>query len=227
MRSPRVRCCIFPPGPPGSTWYVWMGFGFRCCSPAHRPHPASLPVRVPAVVGLPSASFSFTSRLRLAVRLGLVPSPPLGSSSLRYSPCRAHERRLSCRRLGPAAFLPPDSGGTKGTRRKRGNGRVGDKNVPPPVGRLEIAPPGTLRSNHLSGSRSTMNHHLKFFLPCLCSGCPACNGRSPTTPPSPILPNAARAPSPAPPWGSTPRNSTTCTTAASSSRGPHLPGRAR
>ena len=32
-----------------------------------------------AIDSLPSASFSFTSRLRLAVRLGLVPSPPLGS----------------------------------------------------------------------------------------------------------------------------------------------------
>ena len=39
-------------------------------APACRPHPASLPVRVPTVEGLLPASFSFTSRLRLAVRYG-------------------------------------------------------------------------------------------------------------------------------------------------------------
>jgi hypothetical protein len=49
-------------------------------------------VRVPAVVGLPAASFSFTSRLRLAVWLRLVPSPPLSTFQLnRYCPCRAHK----------------------------------------------------------------------------------------------------------------------------------------
>jgi len=36
-----------------------MDFGFRCRQPAHRPCPASLPVRFPTVVGLPLASFSF------------------------------------------------------------------------------------------------------------------------------------------------------------------------
>ena len=40
-----------------------MTFGLRCSEPACRPHPASLPVRVPTVEGLPSASFSFASRL--------------------------------------------------------------------------------------------------------------------------------------------------------------------
>ena len=71
-----------------------MDFGFRCSSPAHRPCPASTPVRLPAVVGSPPASFSFTSRLRLAVRLRLAPSPPLSTFQLiRHSPCRAHWHR--------------------------------------------------------------------------------------------------------------------------------------
>ena len=47
-----------------------MTFGLRCYQPASRPHPASLPVRVPAVESLLPASFSFTSRLRLAVHYG-------------------------------------------------------------------------------------------------------------------------------------------------------------
>src|SRR5271156_5212931 len=47
-----------------------MTLGLRCCQPACRPHPASLPVRVPTVESLLRASFSFTSRLRLAFRYG-------------------------------------------------------------------------------------------------------------------------------------------------------------
>src|SRR5579859_1375962 len=47
-----------------------MIFGLRCSQPACRPHPASLPVRLSAVEGLLRASFSFTSRLRLAFRYG-------------------------------------------------------------------------------------------------------------------------------------------------------------
>jgi hypothetical protein len=47
-----------------------MTFGLRCSQPAGRPHPASLPVRVPTVESLLRASFSFTSRLRLAFRYG-------------------------------------------------------------------------------------------------------------------------------------------------------------
>src|SRR5258708_10393105 len=35
-----------------------MTFGLRCSEPARRPHPASLPVRVPSVESLPSGSFS-------------------------------------------------------------------------------------------------------------------------------------------------------------------------
>jgi len=70
MRSPRVRCRICPLAPPGSTWCVLMTFGLRCSQPAGRPHPASLPIRLPAVETLLSASFSFASRLRPAVCYG-------------------------------------------------------------------------------------------------------------------------------------------------------------
>src|SRR5258706_7111217 len=73
-RSPQVRFRICSLAPTGSTWCVLLTLGLRCCQPACRPHPASLPVRVPTVESLLSASFSFTSRLRLAVSLRL-PSP--------------------------------------------------------------------------------------------------------------------------------------------------------
>ena len=66
---------------------------YNALNDRHREHPlpASLPVRVPTVVSLPPASFSLASRLRLAVRLRLVPSPPLRTLQRnRYSPCRAH-----------------------------------------------------------------------------------------------------------------------------------------
>ena len=69
-RSPQVRCRICPLAPPGSTTCVLMTFGLRCSQPACRPQSASLPVRVPTVEGLLPASFSFTSRLRLAVHYG-------------------------------------------------------------------------------------------------------------------------------------------------------------
>src|SRR5271156_4734394 len=54
-----------------------MTLGLRCCQPACRPHPASLPVRVPTVESLLRASFSFTSRLRLALRYGCRHRPRL------------------------------------------------------------------------------------------------------------------------------------------------------
>jgi hypothetical protein len=90
-RSPQVRCRISPLAPTDSTGCVLMIFGLRCSAPACRPHPASLPVRVPTVEGLPAASFSFTSRLRLAVRLRLPSSVPIGSfHPTRFCPCWAH-----------------------------------------------------------------------------------------------------------------------------------------
>src|SRR5712692_9108920 len=68
-----------------------MTFGLRCSRPACRPHPASLPVCVPAVESLPTASFSFASRLRLAVQLRLPSSAPIGSfHPIRFCPCWAH-----------------------------------------------------------------------------------------------------------------------------------------
>ena len=50
----------FPLGPSGSTCSVLMRIGFRAFQHADRPLPASLPVRVPMVAGLPAASFSST-----------------------------------------------------------------------------------------------------------------------------------------------------------------------
>ncbi len=47
-----------------------MTFGLRYSQPACRPHPASLPVRIPTVESLLRASFDFASRLRLAFRYG-------------------------------------------------------------------------------------------------------------------------------------------------------------
>jgi hypothetical protein len=76
-RSPQVRRRICSLGPPGSTECVLMTFGLCCCQPACRPHRASLPVRVPTVESLLAASFSFTSRLRLAVRYGCRHRPRL------------------------------------------------------------------------------------------------------------------------------------------------------
>jgi hypothetical protein len=67
--------------------------GFRVLSHAHRPHPASLPVRLPAV--LPSLQTSFlhqASRLLPSLALRLFSLFPVISFHLTCScPCRAHE----------------------------------------------------------------------------------------------------------------------------------------
>jgi len=47
-----------------------VALGFRACQHAHRPCPASLPIRVPTVVPLLAASSGFASRLPLAVHYG-------------------------------------------------------------------------------------------------------------------------------------------------------------
>ncbi len=66
-----------------------MSVALRCSGPACRPHPASLPVCVPPVEGLPSASFGFASQLRL-IRLRLPSSAPIGSfHPIRSCPCWA------------------------------------------------------------------------------------------------------------------------------------------
>src|SRR5260370_18878076 len=86
-----------------------MDFGLRCCQPACRSHPASLPVRIPAVESLLPASFSFTSRLRLALSLRLPPSVPSGSFHPdRYCPCWAHWRGHPRPRTKLAAIEPGD-----------------------------------------------------------------------------------------------------------------------
>ena len=77
-----------------------MTFGLRCSEPARRPHPASLPVCVPAVESLLRASFSFTSRLRLALRYGyrhrfrLAPFIQLDSAHAGHTPRRSPPVRL-------------------------------------------------------------------------------------------------------------------------------------
>src|SRR5260370_39975074 len=76
-----------------------MTLGFRCCQPAHRPHPASLPIRVATVASLLRASFGFAFGLPSAtpcVSLRLSSSTPSSSFHLdRLYPCWAHWRRLS------------------------------------------------------------------------------------------------------------------------------------
>src|SRR5712672_858835 len=94
-RSPQVRRRICPLVPPGSTACVLMILGLRCSAPACRPHPASLPVRVPTVEDLLRASFGFTSRLRLAFRYGcrhrlrLAPLIQLDSAHAGHTPERS------------------------------------------------------------------------------------------------------------------------------------------
>ncbi len=76
-----------------------MTFGLCCSQPAGRPHPASLPVRVPTVESLLHASFSFTSRLRLAFRYGcrhrlrLAPFIQLDSAHAGHTGARILARR--------------------------------------------------------------------------------------------------------------------------------------
>jgi hypothetical protein len=111
----------FPLGPSGSTCSVLMRFGFRVCQHADRPLPASLPVRVPMVAGLPAASFSST----------------LAGVALRFSYGCSHQ--LRCHRfmslvkahaghtgtgVPPVTSMPkpplPSGSPHRGTRRPRG-----------------------------------------------------------------------------------------------------------
>ena len=88
-----------------------MTFGLRCSAPACRSHPASLPVRVPSVEGLPPASFGFASRLRLAVQLRLPSSAPIGSfHPIRFCPCWAHAAAASQAASGDWRFCCADVG---------------------------------------------------------------------------------------------------------------------
>src|SRR6202050_3749336 len=87
-----------------------MTFGLRCLSPACPPHPASPPVRVPAVESLLRASFGFASRLRLAFRYGcrhrprLAPFIQLDSAHAGHTTCGLYPR------LGLLLRNPPVSG---------------------------------------------------------------------------------------------------------------------
>src|SRR5437773_1802095 len=80
-----------------------MTFGLRCSGPACRPHPASLPVRVPTVEDLLHASFGFTSRLRLAFRYGcrhrprLAPFIQLDSAHAGHTPAASLLAGAICR----------------------------------------------------------------------------------------------------------------------------------
>ena len=85
-----------------------MSFGLRCCWPACRPHPASLPVRVPTVESLLRASFSFTSRLRLALHYGC-PHRPRLTSLLQLD--SAHAGHTSGRVAGVLARPPSHTTG--------------------------------------------------------------------------------------------------------------------
>ena len=58
------QCCFFPNAPSGSTSVGLVWFGLRRPSPARPRTAASLPVRVPTVVGLPPALSVYALRLR-------------------------------------------------------------------------------------------------------------------------------------------------------------------
>ncbi len=70
-RSPRVRCQNFRNAPPGSTGCTTVTVGLRISQHARRPQPASLPVRVPAVVPSLRASSRLASRRPPCVSLRL------------------------------------------------------------------------------------------------------------------------------------------------------------
>ena len=73
------------------TW-LSVTVGFRATQHAHRPGPASLPIRVPTVVPLLTASFRFVSRLLPCGSLRLSSLTPVITSQItRLRPCRAHE----------------------------------------------------------------------------------------------------------------------------------------
>jgi hypothetical protein len=110
-RSPQVRCRIVPPR--AVRLYrirLRMTFGLRCSQPARRPHPASLPFRVPTVESLLRASFSFTSRLRLAFRYGcrhqLRRAPFVSIDSAHAGHSVAGGLRLPSPRLSAVSFTP-------------------------------------------------------------------------------------------------------------------------
>ena len=72
--------------------------GFRGSQHTHRPHPASLSVRVPTVVPLLDAAFRLTSRFPPCASLRLSSLLPVTSLQVTsFGPCRAHWEP-ACRR---------------------------------------------------------------------------------------------------------------------------------
>ena len=72
--------------------------GFRVSQHTHRPHPASLLVRVPAVVHLLRAAFRLASQLPPCVSLRLSLLFPITSFQvMSFSPCWAHRASLCVR----------------------------------------------------------------------------------------------------------------------------------
>src|ERR1035441_10629772 len=99
-----------------------MTFGLRCSGPACRPHPASLPVRVPTVEGLPPASFGFPLAVAPCGSATVAVIGPIGSfhpTRVRicytcitlYGIARRQEERqpalLLCRRKRPRRWPAP------------------------------------------------------------------------------------------------------------------------
>jgi len=108
-RSPQVRCRIRPLAPSGSTRCASYDYGLRCSQPAHRSHPASLPVRVPTVESLLRASFSFASRLRFALHYGCRHRLRLAPFIQQDSAHAGHTGAANpgCSRLSAGSVRPP------------------------------------------------------------------------------------------------------------------------
>src|ERR1700730_15679366 len=83
------------------TFFFFFFLGLRCSEPARRPHPASLPVRVPSVESLPSASFSFrlTARPCGSATVAVIGSDWLLSSNEILPMLGTRRRRVSTRHL--------------------------------------------------------------------------------------------------------------------------------
>jgi len=89
--------CIALPPPSMGLYLMCLSVtaGFRVSWHTHRPHPASLLVRVPTVVLLLRASFRLTSWFPpcVSLRLSLL-LPVISFQITSFSPCWAHQERL-------------------------------------------------------------------------------------------------------------------------------------
>src|ERR1035441_9668929 len=124
-----------------------MTFGLRCSGPACRPHPASLPVRVPTVESLPPASFGFP----LAVApCGLATVAVIGPDWLLSS-------NKTLPMLGTPRAEAPASASGSGTRRRPQRGPQVQGLVQ--GGSRGTAPPRRCQSDYLSQADS---HHPRL-----------------------------------------------------------------